>query len=216
MNDADLGHISTLGWSAVFYCWPHMRSTGKEQSETLKILAEHSILDLYQTDTLEWTAFQRASAFGTSKDIETLLTLGVKPSLCTSPLHWSAIHYAVDAGNWSTFSVLLPCYGDVIKDTVDERGWSLLHLAASKGHGQIIRHLLQIGANPFLQSIPSRLYLPKTLFDRRCTPEDVAEAFGQEQHKIFLSTAQDLGIEIDLDVYWDAEESVNSARDGQH
>ena len=209
-NDADLEYVSTIGWSAIFYCWPQMQSTGKEQSEVLKILAEHSVLDFYRMDILEWTAFQRASAFGTSKDIETLLTLGAKPLECTSPLQWTAIHYAVDTGNWSTFSALLPCYGDIIKDIVDERGWSLLHLAASRGHGQIVRHLLWIGANPHLESIPARLYLPETLFDRRCTPEDVAEAFGQEQHAVLLSTAQELGIELDRDVYWNANESVNS------
>jgi len=34
-NGADLEHVSAIGWSAIFYCWPQMQSTGKEQSENL-------------------------------------------------------------------------------------------------------------------------------------------------------------------------------------
>jgi ankyrin repeat protein len=204
-NGASLDHISTLGWSGLFYCWPHVRIMGKEQSEMLKILAENSVLDLEQTDTLNWTAFQRASAFGTSKDITTLITLGAQPLSFNGPLQWSAIHYAIDAGNWDTFATLLPYYGNIVKDIVDERGWSLLHLAAARGHKQTIRYLLQIGTNPYLQSIPSKAYLPESLLNKRCTPEDIAEAYGQEQRKVFLDIVQELGIESDQDVFWDAE-----------
>jgi ankyrin repeat protein len=208
-NGADLEHVSTLGWSPIFYCWPHARCMGKEQSEMLKILYEHSVLDFEHTDTFDWTIFQRASAFGTSNDIEILITLGAKPLLSNGPLQWSAIHYAVDAGNWDTFTALLPYYGSTVKDIVDERGWSLLHLAAARGNVQIMRYLLQLGANHCLQSISSRAYLPEALFDRRCTPEDVAEVYGQEQHKLFLGIVQKLGLEVDCDLYWDAAMSFS-------
>ena len=207
---ADLEHVSATGWSPIFYCWPTMHFTGNERSEILRILAEHSVLDFRQTDILDWTALQRAAAFGTSQDIITLLKLGAKPLERTLPLQWSSIHYAVDAGNWNTFSALLPCYDNTLKDMVDDRGWSLLHLAASKGYEQIISYLFQVGANPRLQSQPSRSYLPESLFDRRCTPRDVAEAFGEEQDKVFAQTAQELGIELDQEVYWDALWAVNS------
>jgi hypothetical protein len=133
-----------------------------------------------------------------------------QPLLLMGPLQWSAIFYAVDAGNWNTFMKLLPYYGGIAKDIVDERGWSLLHLAAARGHRYTIRHLLQLGANPCLRTSPTRAYILNALFDKRCTPEDVAEAHGQRQLEVFISVAQELEIDLDFDEYWDAQESFEN------
>jgi ankyrin repeat protein len=185
-----------------------MHRTGKQQTEMLKLLTKDNkyALDFTEVDTLEWTAFERASSYGTAEDVQTLLKLGADPLGCRAPLGWSSIFYAVDGGNWSTFNALLPSHGGITRTLVDERGWSLLHIAASNGHEQMIRYLLENGCDPGLRCKPSRLYVNETLHDRTCTPGEVAEAHGEETYTMFVSIMQDMNIESDWDDYWDAEE----------
>ncbi|KAF2418488.1 ankyrin [Tothia fuscella] len=171
---ADLHHVSTLGWTPLFYCWAQLYANQSKKTDILKLLAEYSCLELEVLDTKEWTVLQRASAFGTAEDVNVLLKLGANPFTKTTGLQWQGIHYAIAAGNQTTFEELLPKYASEDLQVVDERGWSLLHIAAQAGHQSLIRALLDNGADPYAKSKPTRFYVPEELCDRTCTPGDVA------------------------------------------
>lgn len=63
----------------------------------------------------------------------------------------------------------------------DKRGWTLLHIAASKGDDQTVRHLLSIGADQNSRSRPCGSDVAESLYHRRCTPGEVAAVAGQEE-----------------------------------
>jgi ankyrin repeat protein len=184
--------------------------------EFLKILRAECILDLELFDNYNWTVLHRASAFGTAEDVHYLLQLGASPFTEDSTLRWSAIHHAVEAGNWPTFSTLIPSYSNGTNDMVDARGWSLLHVAASVGSKEIIRSLLESGASPDSLSLPCWSRIEPSLYGRRCTPEDVAEGYGPEKHAIYLVVLKDFGVLKETDegieeeeTFWDAEELIS-------
>jgi hypothetical protein len=185
-----------------------MHQTGEQKTDMLRLLTHDSNyqFDFNELDTMEWTAFERAAGFGTQEDIQTLLDLGADPLICRLPLQWSPIFYSVDEGNWGTFNALLPRFVDGVAHLVDNRGWSLLHIAARTGRERFIRYLLQNGSDPGLQCRPSRMYVKKHLFDRRLTPGEIAEASGERASNIYKSVLHDLATELNWDDFWDAKE----------
>lgn len=195
-HGADTYHVNTLGWNPLFYCWPKVQATWEERSDFVKLLHEYSNLELDAVDTKHWTALHRASAFGTAQDVETLMGLGADPLKAILPLHWQAIFYAVQAGNWPTYSKLLPHYGLDVVRMADVRGWSLLHIAADIGSRLHIRDLLKRGANPNRESDPFVSYVEDNLRGRSLTPEDVARANSPEVHQIFLDVLSELAMQL--------------------
>jgi ankyrin repeat protein len=215
--DADPHHVSALGWNPLFYCWPRLRATWDDKSEILKLLAEHSVLDLEMVDANKWTALHRASAFGTAADVMVLISLGANPLSTSYHLGWQAIHYSVTAGNEQTFFELVKYYGDNAFRMVDKRGWTLLHIAASKGCSAIIRNLLEGGSDPDRLSRPFFSYMDKSLFGRKLTAEEIVKAHSFDSHQLYLELLSELGITLRTHVeveelsdedgdYWDAEE----------
>jgi len=158
---ASVDHISTLGWTPIFYLWPRARASQPVMVDYLTVLSADTFLELEILDTWGWTVLHRVAAFGTAVEVEALLKLGASPMTCALPLRWNAIHHAVFYGNYSTFVTLLPLYSHMLIDTTDERGWTLLHIAASAGHENIVRHLLRLGANPYSLSKPFRSHMPE-------------------------------------------------------
>ena len=162
--------------------------------EFLNVLAEDSYLDLDVADLQNWTVLDRVAAVGTAKEVRRLVELGAKPYQAAEPLRWTAIHQAVFYGNFSTFQELLPEYGDTAVDMVDDRGWTLLHIAASAGHGDIVRNLLRAGADPHVRSKPYKSHMPEVLYDRRCTPREAAAAQSAEREREFLEALHEHGL----------------------
>jgi ankyrin repeat protein len=154
--------------------------------EFLDLLAEDSYLDLDIADVQNWTVLDRVAAVGTAKEVRRLIELGANPYQEAAPLRWTAIHQAVFHGNLSTFVELLPEYGDAAKYMVDDRGWTLLHIAASAGHVEVMRHLLKFGANPDAKSNPYESHMPELLFKKRCTPREVAAAQSAGREQMFV------------------------------
>ena len=152
----------------------------------LNLLAEDSYLDLDIADAQNWTVLDRVAAIGTAEEVRRLIELGANPYQEAAPLRWTAIHQAVFHGNLSTFVELLLEYGDTAKYIVDDRGWTLLHIAASAGHIEVMRHMFKAGADPDAKSQPYGSHMPESLFDKRCTPQEVAAAQSQEREGAFL------------------------------
>lgn len=73
-----------------------------------------------------------------------------------TPLHWACFY-----GQLSSVRILLKCKADVTKLAPDLV--SSLHLAASGGHHEIVRTLLQHGANPDLMDIVNEMKITKKI-----------------------------------------------------
>ena len=186
----------------------------------LNLLAEHSYLDLDIADEQNWTTLDRVAAVGTSPEVNRLVRLGANPHQEALPLRWKAIHQAVFHGNAGTFEALLPEYGSGAASMIDERGWTLLHIAASADHSDMIRRLLEMGSDPEAQSKPFNSHMPEVLHSRSCTLQEAAAAQSQERSSRYLGILQDLrlatgyvivGEDGDVDEeaeFWEAQESL--------
>lgn len=159
--------------------------------EYLNLLAEDSYLDLDIADAQNWTVLDRVAAVGTAKEVRRLIDLGANPYQEAQPLRWTAIHQAVFHGNLSTFVELLPEYGDAAAYMVDDRGWTLLHIAASAGHLEISRRLLRSGADPDAKSQAYPSHMPESLLNRRCTPREVAAGQNAEREQAFVNALKE-------------------------
>ncbi|KAI8296032.1 hypothetical protein K4K56_008040 [Colletotrichum sp. SAR 10_98] len=101
----------------------------------------------------------------------------------------------------------------------DERGWTLLHIAASAGHKDITRHLLEAGSSPYAESRPFFSHIPESIWGQRCTPAEVAAAQSRERLAQYEELLEDLGIESTVvllseeeeeeEEFWNAFESIS-------
>lgn len=189
---ADQDHINGLGWNTTFFCWPTLSHGEQCMLDFLNLLAEDSYQDLDVADTERWTVLHRVAAFGLPEEVTALIKFGAMAQKTAPPLMWNAIHHAVFYGNYPTFQVLLPYFRSV-ETMTDERGWTLLHIAASAGHDEIVRHLLRIGADSRARTKPFMSHMPESLFKRACTPREVALAQGKVLEEQFLDAVRDGG-----------------------
>lgn len=113
----------------------------------LNALSSNDVQALDIEDAERWTVLYRVAAYGTSEEVLELIKEDARPEQFALPLRWHALHHAVSYGNVGTYKDLLPFFGDEVTIMVDERGWTLLHIAAFDGHDAIVRDLLSRGAD---------------------------------------------------------------------
>ena len=216
---ANLDHVGAMSWTPLFYCWPTREASQVPMSNFLSTMAKSDDFEVDVIDKWGWAAIHRAAAFGTTEDVEMLISLGASVDTAALPLRWNAIFHAVFYGNFSTFSALLLYYDPMIIQATDARGWTLLHIAASAGHDRIVRHLLSLGAHAYTLSRPFMSHMPESLFNRRCTPEEVAAAQSAERREGFLQAIREVGQDgalkplsrvTTVEIFHDAEEGLNS------
>lgn len=196
-------HINRLGWDTMFFCWPQLVHGEQCMVDFLNLLAEDSYQDLDVADTEGWTVLHRVAAYGYPSEVIQLIQLGADPDKVALPLCWNAIHHAVFYGNYATFNTLIPFYGTNAVSMTDERGWTLLHIGASAGHDEIVRHLLRLGADPLTKSKPFMSHMPESLFKRACTPQEVAAAQSAEREMQYLDALDDFEVATE---FWEAQE----------
>lgn len=210
---ASQDHINSIGWNISFYCWPSPECDQRCMTDFLNVLADDAVQDQDIVDTEGWTVLHRVASYGTAAEVQALIKQGAQPGQVALPLRWNALHHAVFYGNQATFEALLPFYGDQIKSMIDERGWTLLHIAASAGHDSIVRKLLRQGLDTNALTRPFMSHMPESLFRRACTPREVAAAQGQEREERYLKAwwdsgvggiASDAHIDDDGDIFWEA------------
>ena len=186
--------INMRGWNAVFFCWSRLRDGEPDMMEFLNELAKDYYLDLDIADVQHWTALDRVAAVGTSDEVRRLIDLGADPHQEAMPLRWNALHQAVFHGNRATFQALLPAFRDEVRSMTDERGWTLLHIAASAGHDDVVKDLLRLRADREARSEPFKSHMPESLFGQSCTPQEVAGAQGPEREQQFLQAVRDFDL----------------------
>ena len=200
-------HFNTLGWNIAFFCWPGLEPGQQCMLEYLNLLAEDTYQELEVADTEGWTVLHRVAAYGQAAEVKRLLELGAKPEQTASPLNWNAIHHAVYYGNYPAFEVLVPHYSDIATMT-DERGWTLLHIAASAGHYEILLDLLKLGADTQARSRPFRSHMPESLWGKACTPREAAAAQSVERERSYLDALQEAENDSKLE-FWEAVETLS-------
>jgi len=193
-----------MGWNTPFFCWPRLRPGERCMIDFVNMLDEDAYQDLGVADTEGWTVLHRVAAFGQAEEIEALLRLGADVWQIALPLRWTAIHHAVFYGNAAAFVTLTPHYGSKLITMSDERGWTLLHIAASAGHDCMVRQLLELGANHTSQSKPFYSHMPDSLFGRCCTPREVAAAQSSGREQQYLNILLGQGIRVDP-AFWEAD-----------
>lgn len=117
---------------------------------------------------------------------------------------------------------MIQYFKDEIRWMVDERGWTLLHIAASAGHGMIVQDLLARGADPDALSKPFMSHMPASIQGQACTPRQVALAQSAEREAQYLQVMRacakyemaytpqvnDCSLDDEEDVFWEASESL--------
>lgn len=192
---ASQDHINTIGWNVTFFCWPQLRFGTSSMLDYLKLLADDAVQDLDVVDTEGWTVLHRVAAYATAADLLELIRQGARPEHEALPLRWNALHHAVFYGNEATYKALLPYFGNHSITMLDERGWTLLHIAASAGHDAIVRDLLSRGADPDVLSKPFMSHMPESLHGRACTPRQVAAAQSEEREAQYVQALRMCSLE---------------------
>lgn len=198
--------LNTLGWNTTFFCWPALEPGQQCMLEYLNLLADDTYQELDVADTEGWTVLHRVAAYGRSSEVRRLIDLGAKPDQTAPPLHWNALHHAVFYGNLPTFTALLPFYTGIATMT-DERGWTLLHIAASAGHYEIVFDLVRLGLDTEARTKPFRSHMPERIQGKACTPREVAAAQSSERERQYLRALQEAEDDRKL-VFWDAAEGT--------
>ncbi|KEF61571.1 uncharacterized protein A1O9_03139 [Exophiala aquamarina CBS 119918] len=201
---ASYHHLTMHGWSALFYLWPGTEERHPLSSDLINLLrneGDFSFLHQGIIDAHSWGLIHRASIFGKPSDLELLMAAGVDPFQPIGNLGWTTIHNVVDYGVHDNFLVLFPAYTqkygvNPARDLHDSRGWSLLHIAIAsiqfnRGHRQIIRSLLELGANPHAQTELITEDNLESLRGSRCSSLQLALAFGKDRHLELLSAIND-------------------------
>lgn len=196
---ACLAHVSAWGWTPAFYLWPSPAKGPDSTTKYLEIFGNDASIEWEVFDAWGWTVLHRTAAFGRADEVEALIRFGASPTTCALPLHWMAIHHAVYYGNFETFLTLInPKHGASIASP-DARGWTLLHIAASAGHDDIVRHLLSLGADPERLTLPYMSHMPEQLFNQTFTPAKAAAAQSTERYRQYMEALDSFGLEDSQD-----------------
>jgi ankyrin repeat protein len=188
----------------------------------LNILANDAIQELDTVDTEGWTVLHRVAAYATAVELLELIKQGARPEQEALPLRWNALHHAVFYGNEETYKALIPYFEHETTSMLDERGWTLLHIAASAGHSNIIQDLLERGADPDALSKPFMSHMPVSVHGLACTARQVALAQSSQREAQYAEALRICGkvdmaspphssgcsIDDEGDVFWEASESL--------
>ncbi|EXJ57035.1 hypothetical protein A1O7_07379 [Cladophialophora yegresii CBS 114405] len=196
---AQFDHTNAWGWSAFFYLWSD--TVQQEQaSDLIDLLRSQSEVDWQSlhrgiVDDAGWTVLARCAVFGTPEDMLTLIRYGVDPTEGPPASGWTALHVVVQHGAEDAFFSLLPWFldhGDV--DLPDFTGWTLLHLAVENGNPNIIRQLLQNGADWRARTLPScDKDIPESVRGISASTLQIAASCGDQRYLDFLDVLDDLG-----------------------
>jgi len=142
-----------------------------------------------------------AAITGQAPHILELLRRNASLSSKTKSLQRSPIFEAVLTDNFTTFEVLADHQPNYFKEK-DIQGWTLLHVAASRGCKEIIARLLGDGADIHaLTDARTTMDVPKRLLGRSIAPLDVARVWGSKRFKAFLEVLKEWDEE--LRVIWE-------------
>lgn len=218
---ASLDHVSGLGWMPFNYIWGDFTQASEHNPvDFVKLLLARSMAlpdEVNASDIYGWTLLHRVATYGTPEDINELMKLGASLESSIPPLQWTPLHQTAFHNKHDCFQALLTYYANLDLNAPDTRGWTLLHIAASAGSDDIVRHLLRLGADPRRESWPSYTHMPEILFGKRCAPAEVAQAQSRERYQRYVDAVrEEVGIDLEDEAsesFFDAQESIEVCLD---
>lgn len=213
-------HISAKGWTPAFSLFG-LESCNQDPCENfLELLSAASFDDFNAQDREGWTIMHRAAHLGTGNQIRSLISRNVSLDIQTNVLRWTPIFCSVLGNNLSTFAELIQ-YEPRLLEATDVRNWTLLHVAVNSGSLDIMRLLIQLGADPHALSYPTKSFIPKDLRSLSLTPGDIAKMRGLSIFTAYVNALAAIGHEVcvahnrednTLDIFWPALEHFSEER----
>jgi ankyrin repeat protein len=115
--------------------------------EYFQVLCANAFSDFDIQDRYGATALHRAAMWGTAEDVQTLLQLGASPTL-TDEQVWTPAFCAASMNNVATLKRLAENIPHEFLHAVDFRGRTIFHVAIEAGGLEMMRLVLELGADP--------------------------------------------------------------------
>ena len=220
MCGARIDHVSVFGWTALVYLFEGIRA-GPGVRHNLRAMDflgmlphDRDVLDLHLCDVKGEDALQHACRASTGDTLQWLFRYGSTLDRYGED-SWQAeenpMRLAIITGNMSALQVLLPHYPENI-DAEDEHGYTMLDYAARRGHRDMIRHLLELGAEE--ETLPE--YDFEHTFPVADVDADEEVEWTKDSYLTYLSVLEEKNIIVIrheeegskryVDIYWDANE----------
>jgi ankyrin repeat protein len=229
---ARLDHVSVFGWTALVYLFEGIRA-GPGMRDNIRMMDflellddDKDVLDLHICDTNGEDALQHAARASTGDMLLWLLRYGsALDRYGEDP--WQAeenpMRLAIINGNMSAFQALLPYYPGGI-DVEDEVGFTMLDYAARRGHRNMVRYLLDLGAKATLPEY-SMTGEGTIRIEGDVDPDEYVE-WTRDSYFVYLSVLEEKNMivvrkeeddsERYVDLYWDAKEDAGQYHLGYH
>lgn len=181
-SGADIDYINGRAWTALSYLWDPVRPNHSTTLEILRICHRADFSGWNRGDKMGWAPAHRAAAFGEKDHIDMFQRFNnhVDPvNQQTWEAGWNYIQCAARFGNVCTFQALADSVHYIeLERMLDNRDWTLLHLAAAGGSLELMRLLAGAGLSPDRWSFPSDELMPPELVNKALTPRMVAAHYG--------------------------------------
>ncbi|KIX94429.1 uncharacterized protein Z520_09815 [Fonsecaea multimorphosa CBS 102226] len=212
---ASLDYSTLHNWSPLYYLWPWDMAEGFRHPPAAEFITmlrargeEFHLLHHKHVDNHGWSLMHRAAIFADPADLQLLMDYGVDAFEPDSDFGWTPLHFVAKYGIHENFATLFRAYekklgSSAARELQDSRGWTPLHLATSNGHFELVRTLLDLGADrkARTEEINDRK-MPESIQGKRCSPQELAWAFGESRGHCF----EDLAAAIPEDQWTDAAE----------
>jgi ankyrin repeat protein len=215
-HGANGDHVSTLGWDPVLYLIEgnllYRHISGHDVEDFLRLLDnDRMALDLHITNANNENALQIAARYHDGSVIDRLFNLGASMKVYgQSAWRYPAnpINRAIAYGNFSAFQALVQYYPDLNES--DDRGLTMLSLAARFGFDDITECLLRLGAEEVLPGYDldgDGGSVEKYDWDCKPWTSDTYEqylAILERLNRVSICNATDDGVE--REIFWNANE----------
>ncbi|OQU98369.1 Ankyrin repeat-containing protein [Cladophialophora immunda] len=212
---ASFDHVTAHNWSPLYYLWPWDMEVGYRHplaSEFITMLRakgeEFHMLHEDHVDSRGWSLMHRAAIFAEPADLQLLMDYGVDPFVLCADSDWTPLHFVAEYGIPENFPILFQAYekkfgSQSALELRDFRGWTPLHMATANGHFELVRTLLDLGADRKALTGPIKdRDLPEGIRGKKCSPRELAWAFGESRGHCF----DDVAAAIPEDQWSDAPE----------
>jgi hypothetical protein len=209
-HGADINYTSARGFNVIHNLWQH-QGAGRNSEEFYSICSANDFNAYDVQDRAGWTCLHRASAFGISNDIESILKRGASLESYTSDHAWTPIHVAAVMNNVDTLEALSDHVSKLALHNPDAHGWTPLHLAVEREAEDTMKFLLKKAANPHAQTSITAKWFPVGLEHEIFSPGDLARNCGDAFLEKYADALRAAGYKITTsldgdDVYWDLDD----------